>query len=134
MYDILQLNEMLVPELRDIADRIGLTQYKKLSKQELIYKILDHQAIEGNKNTPPADQNEEEIQTTTKEEVDNKPKRRRRTKAEMEEARAEEEKAKEEKNKSRGRKKKVAPEVEIITEEEFLKEMAYSCAERGRKG
>lgn len=48
MYDILQLNEMLVPELREIAESIGLNQYKKLSKQELIYKILDYQAIAGN--------------------------------------------------------------------------------------
>jgi transcription termination factor Rho len=47
MYDILQLNEMLVPELREVADKIGLIQYKKLTKQELIYKILDHQAIAG---------------------------------------------------------------------------------------
>ena len=45
MYDILQLNDMLVPELRDIADQLELKSYKKLSKQELIYKILDEQAI-----------------------------------------------------------------------------------------
>jgi transcription termination factor Rho len=47
MYDILQLNEMLVPELRDIAEGLGMKSYKKLSKQELIYKILDQQAISG---------------------------------------------------------------------------------------
>jgi len=45
MYDILQLNEMLVPELKDIADEMQLKNYKKLNKQELIYKILDTQAI-----------------------------------------------------------------------------------------
>lgn len=45
MYDILQLNDMLVPELRDLAEKEGLKSYKKLSKQELIYKILDHQAL-----------------------------------------------------------------------------------------
>ncbi len=48
MYDILQLNDMLVPELRDIAERLGLEGYKRLNKQELIYKILDHQAVAGN--------------------------------------------------------------------------------------
>jgi transcription termination factor Rho len=47
MYDILQLNDMLVPELRDIAEQLGLKSYKRLSKQELIYKILDEQAIGG---------------------------------------------------------------------------------------
>lgn len=48
MYDILSLNEMLVPELRDLADNLGLKGYKKLSKQELIYKILDEQALANN--------------------------------------------------------------------------------------
>jgi transcription termination factor Rho len=47
MYDILQLNEMLVPDLRELAEKIGLKSYKRLSKQDLIYKILDQQAIEG---------------------------------------------------------------------------------------
>lgn len=45
MYDILQLDGMLVAELRDVAEKIGLDSYKRLSKQELIYKILDQQAI-----------------------------------------------------------------------------------------
>ena len=45
MYDILQLNDMLVPELRDIAERFNISDYKKLEKQDLIYKILDAQAI-----------------------------------------------------------------------------------------
>ena len=48
MYDILQLNDMLVPELRDLAEKINLTSYKRLSKQDLIYKILDQQAVLGN--------------------------------------------------------------------------------------
>jgi len=51
MYDILQLNDMLVPELRDIADQLELKSYKKLSKQELIYKILDEQAIGSKSDT-----------------------------------------------------------------------------------
>ena len=42
---------MLVPELKDLAEKIGLTKYKRLSKQELIYKILDQQAIEKGKDT-----------------------------------------------------------------------------------
>ena len=41
MYDILQLNDMLVPELLDIAEQLKITGAKKLDKQELIYKILD---------------------------------------------------------------------------------------------
>ena len=45
MYDILQLNDMLVPELLDIAEQLKITGTKKLDKQALIYKILDKQAI-----------------------------------------------------------------------------------------
>ena len=45
MYDITQLNEMLVPELIDIADQLKIPNSKKLDKQELIYKILDKQAV-----------------------------------------------------------------------------------------
>jgi transcription termination factor Rho len=45
MYDILQLNDLLVPELLDIAEELGLTNVKKLNKQDLIYKILDKQAV-----------------------------------------------------------------------------------------
>ncbi len=47
MFDILQLNDMLVPELRDLAEKLGLQGYKRLNKQELIYKILDYQAVAG---------------------------------------------------------------------------------------
>ena len=44
MYDILQLNDMLVPELHDIAEQLAIPNYKKIDKQELIYKILDNQS------------------------------------------------------------------------------------------
>jgi len=47
MLDILQLNDMLVPELKALAEKIELKGYKRLSKQDLIYKILDHQALVG---------------------------------------------------------------------------------------
>ena len=45
MYDILQLNDMLVPELLDIAEQQSISNAKTLEKQELIYKILDKQAV-----------------------------------------------------------------------------------------
>jgi len=49
MYDILQLNDMIVPELLDIAEQLKIPNAKKLDKQELVYKILDSQAIAGAK-------------------------------------------------------------------------------------
>jgi transcription termination factor Rho len=50
MYDILQLNDMLIPELLDIAESLNISNAKKLDKQELIYKILDSQAIKESAN------------------------------------------------------------------------------------
>jgi transcription termination factor Rho len=55
MYDILQLNDMLVPELLDIAEQLKIPNSKKLSKQDLVYKILDNQAIAGSKGAKPND-------------------------------------------------------------------------------
>lgn len=45
MYDILQLNDMLVPELLDIAEHLDIADAGKLNKQDLIYRILDKQAL-----------------------------------------------------------------------------------------
>ena len=55
MYDILQLNDMLVPELLDIADQLKIPNAKKLGKQDLVYKILDNQAIAGAKSGAATD-------------------------------------------------------------------------------
>ncbi len=43
MYDIAQLNDLLVPELLDIADELLINNAKKFNKQDLITKILDKQ-------------------------------------------------------------------------------------------
>ena len=45
MYDILQLNDLLVPELLDIAEQLDIPNARKLNKQDLVYRILDKQAI-----------------------------------------------------------------------------------------
>src|SRR6056297_3237356 len=45
MYDILELNKKLVSELRDIAKSLQIKKVESLKKQDLIYKILDQQAI-----------------------------------------------------------------------------------------
>ena len=45
MYNIEELNLRLISELREIAKSLKTKSYEKLPKQELIYKILDQQAI-----------------------------------------------------------------------------------------
>jgi transcription termination factor Rho len=79
MFDILQLNDMLVPELKELAEKMDLSGYKRLNKQELIHKILDHQAIVGaaEKKAPGSDDRE-------KRPVNDRPKLVRRENAEAE--------------------------------------------------
>jgi transcription termination factor Rho len=50
MYDILELNTKLLPELRDIAKELGLKKVEALRKQDLVYRILDQQAVLANEN------------------------------------------------------------------------------------
>jgi transcription termination factor Rho len=52
MYDIIELNKKLVGELRDIAKEVGLKKFEKLKKEDLVYQILDQQAINPIKKTP----------------------------------------------------------------------------------
>jgi len=68
MYDILQLNDMLVPELLDIAEQLKITGAKKLDKQALVYKILDRQALSNDNKAEAADDKPKRkriIKTTT---------------------------------------------------------------------
>jgi transcription termination factor Rho len=48
MYDILELNKKLLPELKEIAKQLDIKRADVLRKQDLIYKILDQQAIVAN--------------------------------------------------------------------------------------
>jgi transcription termination factor Rho len=52
MYTIDDLNVRLLSELKEIAEGMGVKNAKKLSKQDLIYKILDQQAVSGEASTP----------------------------------------------------------------------------------
>ncbi|HET6244350.1 MAG: transcription termination factor Rho [Bacteroidetes bacterium] len=47
MYDIIELNSKLVSELRDIAKNLNIPKFDTLKKQELVYQILDYQAIKS---------------------------------------------------------------------------------------
>ncbi len=52
MYKIEELNLRLLSELKEIAEQLGVKNYKKLAKQELIYGILDTQASNPEKKLP----------------------------------------------------------------------------------
>ena len=48
MYDILELKSKLLPALQDIAKNLNVPKYRSLKKMDLIYQILDAQAINPN--------------------------------------------------------------------------------------
>jgi transcription termination factor Rho len=54
MYTIDDLNVRLLSELKEIAEGMGVKNAKKLTKQDLIYKILDQQAVAGESAAAPA--------------------------------------------------------------------------------
>ncbi|HET8861154.1 transcription termination factor Rho [Marivirga sp.] len=60
MYNIEELNLKLLSELKEIAEKLGVSQYKKLPKKELIYKILDQQAL-----LPESDLPKKEVEKST---------------------------------------------------------------------
>ena len=123
MYDILQLNDMLVPELLDIAEQLKISDAQKLNKQELVYKILDSQAIAGSKNSK----------------TDEKPKRKRIVKAttgiSTEEAFVEDEgkgEAAEEEKKAKAPAKKAKTPIKKKKEEPEKEEAKQNIAEKAK--
>jgi transcription termination factor Rho len=45
MYDIIELNGKSLPELQEIAKGLNVPKYEKMMKQDLVYQILDQQAL-----------------------------------------------------------------------------------------
>ena len=45
MHTINELKDRLLSDLKEIAEQLNVGNFKRLSKQDLIYKILDHQAL-----------------------------------------------------------------------------------------
>jgi len=74
MYDILELSKKLVPELREIAKSLSIKKAESLKKQDLIYQILDQQAIVAASSSGKAKNINEESKDKSK---SNKPHRRR---------------------------------------------------------
>ncbi|MGE5393878.1 MAG: transcription termination factor Rho [Candidatus Saccharibacteria bacterium] len=52
MYDIIELSRKLLPDLKEIAKELDIKKIESYKKQDLIYKILDHQAIKASEKKP----------------------------------------------------------------------------------
>ncbi|MFA8433109.1 MAG: transcription termination factor Rho [Marinifilaceae bacterium] len=123
MYDILELNKKLVPELREIAKELKIKKIESFKKQDLIYKILDQQAIVASEMKPTEKKptrkrikrTEGEQKTPEKKSADSaassKPSRRRKRTEEVKEKA--EEKPKQEVPVKAAVEEKVAPKAEV---------------------
>ena len=60
MYNIVQLNEKSLTDLQAIAKELGITKTDSLSKEDLVYKILDEQAISNANKIAAKDKQKEE--------------------------------------------------------------------------
>lgn len=60
MYNIIQLNDKSLSELQTIAQELGIKKPESLKKEELVYKILDEQAIAGATKKVAADKQKDE--------------------------------------------------------------------------
>lgn len=84
MYDILTLNGMKVAELKAVAEQLHIANADKLKKQDLIFRIMDEQAVRSTDaasnseaNISPSSNNQEE---SVQNDDDKKKRERKRTK------------------------------------------------------
>ena len=75
MYNIVELNDKLLAELKVIAKEMGLKKVDALKKEDLIYKILDQQAIDiaGKKMAAKAEESAPKKKKTTRAETKKAP-------------------------------------------------------------
>lgn len=52
MYNINELSSMTNAELKDLAKSMGIKKVNTTPKEDLVYQILDHQAIDASQNAP----------------------------------------------------------------------------------
>ncbi len=79
MYDIIELNGKLVAELKEIAKDLNIDKYEGLKKQDLIYQILDHQAL-----NPSGDSSEDDSQDKGKDKDKKQGRKRKRVRKDVE--------------------------------------------------
>ena len=130
MLDILQLNDMLVPELKEVAEKLGLKGYKRMNKQELIYKILDEQAVSPAAETSAKEKPEKETKkraTRGSRTVNKAPK-------EKEVVEVEEEEEEEEVVTEKETKEKVVEEVDDKSNSDYAKKQFNDNRNIGRNG
>ena len=115
MYNIEELKLRLLSELKEIAENLGVKNFKKLNKQDIIYAILDQQAITPDEKLPkkPDSAKPVEVATSESETKEEKPVRESSNK----EDRPDRRKPAQDKNKRRPRRENVTDSAESEPEE-----------------
>jgi len=91
IYNILELNEKLTTELRTLAKELGIKRPDAYKKDELIYKILDQQAIlESRNKNSESYQAESKVERKKPSNKNNKPKKDEEKKADKPSAKTDE--------------------------------------------
>lgn len=72
VYNIIELNEKLTTELRKLAKEMGIRRPDAYKKEELIYKILDEQAIAETQKKKPTQPNKQKDTTKKHTHIDKK--------------------------------------------------------------
>lgn len=130
MFDILELNKKLLPELREIAKGLQIKRVESLKKQDLIYKILDQQAISIIPSVPKKVEPKKVLiassspsELSSKEEGNEKPRIRERIKIKEQDNFKESEKNKvpEAKYLNQEDKKRVFPRIKFLEKKPFVK-------------
>lgn len=55
MYNVQQLNEMILPELQEVAEKLNIGNFANLEKENLIEKIMETQGSESSEEKPAAE-------------------------------------------------------------------------------
>lgn len=72
MYDIIDLNNKLVGELKEIAKSLNIPKFEALKKQDLIYKILDQQALHPSPETTTTEPKAEKTEAPSEQKTEHR--------------------------------------------------------------
>lgn len=123
MYNIEELKLRLLSELKEIAENLGVKNFKKLNKQDLIYAILDQQAITPDEKLPkksdsakPAEEAKSEpTEEKAQKEPQDKPERQERQERQDKQERPDRRKPAQDKNKRRPRRENVTESADTAS-------------------
>lgn len=76
MFDISELKKMKLVELQEIAKKANISKYRGLKKEDLVYKILDHQAADPT-TVKPLFEEDQTVENKGTKPVQDKPKKTR---------------------------------------------------------